>query len=80
MSRAVLATLTYAPRGLSREEAARYVGISPSKFDQLVTARAMPEPRRVGTRKVWDRQELDLAFDELPRDIEHAPNSWEDVP
>jgi hypothetical protein len=29
-------TIAYPPRGLSREEAARYVGISPSTFDHLV--------------------------------------------
>lgn len=69
-------------RGLSREEAAMYVGISPTKFDELVTAGGMPTPRRIGTRRIWDVWELDLAFTQLPREdaaIEAAPaTGWED--
>jgi predicted DNA-binding transcriptional regulator AlpA len=67
-------------RGLSRMEAAAYVGISPSKFDQLVQEGRMPGPRRIDIRKVWDVRELDLCFDELPRDDSGAAtgNSWDD--
>jgi predicted DNA-binding transcriptional regulator AlpA len=61
-------------------EAAMYIGISPSKFDELVAGGTMPRPVKIGGRKVWDKQELDLAFDELPRDDEPTtPNSWEGV-
>src|ERR1700738_3124428 len=55
-------------RGLSRVEAAMYVGISPCKFDQLIVDGRMPGPRRIDGRKVWDLRELDLCFDDLPRD------------
>ena len=55
-----------APRGLSRVEAAAYVGVSPSTFDRLVADRHMPGPKRVFARMVWDRRELDLAFEALP--------------
>jgi predicted DNA-binding transcriptional regulator AlpA len=55
-------------RGLSRIEAAMYVGISPSKFDELVVDGRMPQPRRIDGRKVWDVRAIDLAFDELPCD------------
>lgn len=55
------------PRGLSREEAAAYIGVSPSKFDDLVKRRVMPQPRALDTRRVWCRDELDEAFDALPR-------------
>jgi excisionase family DNA binding protein len=67
-------------RGLSREEAAMYVGISPSKFDELVEDGRMPEPRRIDGRKVWDMRELDLRFDDLPRENSGATrgNSWDD--
>jgi predicted DNA-binding transcriptional regulator AlpA len=64
-------------RGLSRVEAAMYIGISPSNFDKLVADETMPRPVKIGGRKVWDRHELDLAFDALPR--EDKPNSWEGV-
>jgi hypothetical protein len=66
-------------RGLSRTEAAMYLGISPSKFDELVADGRVSRPRLIDTRKVWDVFELDLAFEELPRDDDRpAGNSWDD--
>ncbi|MGE3712229.1 MAG: helix-turn-helix transcriptional regulator, partial [Hyphomicrobiaceae bacterium] len=54
------------PRGLSRIEAAAYVGISPTKFDELVSDGRMPGPKRIDGRRVWDRLQLDRAFNALP--------------
>jgi hypothetical protein len=73
-------TVTSPRRGLSRIEAAVYVGISPCKFDQLIADGRMPGPRRIDCRKVWDVRELDLSFDDLPRDDSGAApgNSWDD--
>ena len=67
-------------RGLSRTEAATYFGISVSKFDELVKDARMPRPRIIDCRKVWDIYELDMAFDELPRESSPplAANSWDD--
>jgi predicted DNA-binding transcriptional regulator AlpA len=62
-------------RGLSREEAAMYIGISATKFDELVRDGKMPRPKRIDGRKVWDLHQLDLAFDDLPSD----GNTWDDV-
>ena len=59
-------SLSYPPRGLSREEAARYVGLGTTKFDELVKEGKMPKPKRVGSRTVWDRVALDIAFTDLP--------------
>lgn len=53
------------PRGLSRVEAARYIGISPGTFDRLVEEGIMPKPKRVRARLIYDRLELDAAFDAL---------------
>ena len=53
------------PRGLSREQAAAYVGISPSFFDMLVKDGRMPGPTRMNSRTVWDRLKLDTAFEAL---------------
>ena len=64
-------------RGLSRVEAAQYIGISPSKFDELVGDGRMPRPRRIDARKVWDTVELDLSFDALPRDDDQAADDWQ---
>lgn len=65
MSRAA-DSLSYPPRGLSREEAARYIGLGATKFDELVKEGKMPKPKRVGSRTVWDRVALDIAFTDLP--------------
>lgn len=60
--------LSYAPRGLSREEAARYIGVGVTKFDQMVADRRMPKPKKVDTRVIWDRLKIDAAFADLPGD------------
>lgn len=53
-------------RGLSREEAAEYVGVSPSLFDAMVKDQRMPAAKRINARTVWDRRQLDAAFTALP--------------
>jgi excisionase family DNA binding protein len=58
-------TLAYPPRGLSREEAARYIGVSATTFDRLIAEGRMPKPLRVGKRTIWDRVKLELAFSAL---------------
>lgn len=74
-------------RGLDECEAAVYLSLSPSFFRKLVEASTMPRPRVVGSRRIWDVEELDLAFKALPRedgDTEVAfvtnstSNSWAD--
>lgn len=57
---------TILPRGLSRIEAAEYVGVSPTLFDQMVKDGRMPTPKEINSRVVWDRHGLDAAFDDLP--------------
>jgi excisionase family DNA binding protein len=66
-----------APRGLSRANAAAYVGVSTSKFDDLVSAGIMPKPIRIGRRLLFDRQELDECFDLLHEGAEDEPNDWD---
>jgi hypothetical protein len=57
-----------------------YVGISASKFDELVRDGRMPRPKRIDGRKVWDVQALDLAFEMMPDDNEQAQsNSFDDA-
>ena len=65
----------YPPRGLSREEAARYVGVGLSKFDEMVADGRMPKPKEIDRRIVWDRHRLDLAFEDLPD--RGAANPWD---
>lgn len=63
------------PRGLSREQAAGYVGVGVSKFDEMVADGRMPGPKEIDRRKVWDRRGLDAAFDNLPSS--DAVNPWD---
>jgi excisionase family DNA binding protein len=59
---------SYPPRGMSREEAARYIGVGTTKFDEMVADRRMPRPKKIDGRVVWDRIALDAAFSDLPLD------------
>jgi predicted DNA-binding transcriptional regulator AlpA len=52
-------------RGLNHQEAAIYVGVSPSLFDDLVKSGEMPKPLRINRRTVWDNHQLDECFDAL---------------
>ena len=63
-------------RRLNRVEAAGYVGVSPTLFDEMVRDRRMPGPKRINARTVWDRRRLDIAFEALPDD-EPVGNSWD---
>jgi len=58
--------LSLPPRGLSREQAAAYVGVSVGTFDAMVEDGRMPAPKVINRRQVWDRHALDAAFDALP--------------
>lgn len=65
-------TIQWIPRGLSRDEAAYYVGVGPTKFDELVKSGRMPRAKRIDGRVVWDRVQLDIAFSEIdagPRNV-----------
>lgn len=65
-------------RGLSRVEAAGYVGVSPGTFDRLVVEGKMPVAKRVYARRIWDRRALDMAFDALDCE-EIEGNEWDKV-
>jgi predicted DNA-binding transcriptional regulator AlpA len=65
-------------RGLSRDEAAMYIGVSAGKFDEMVGDGRMPRPVKIDSRKVWDILSLDLAFEALPREHDAFGNSWND--
>ena len=65
-------SLSYPPRGLSREAAARYLGIGTTLFDEMVQDKRMPRPKSINNRRVWDRVSLDLAFEQLPEPDDRA--------
>jgi predicted DNA-binding transcriptional regulator AlpA len=66
-------SIGYAPRGLSRYEAARYVGVGVTKFDEMVSDGRMPRPKRIDGRIVWDRLKIEAAFSDLPDDNRANP-------
>lgn len=57
-------------RGLRREIAAAYVGVSPTKFDEMVAGGRLPKPWRFDGCVVWDLRKLDAAMDNLDDDGE----------
>lgn len=63
-------------RGLSRDEAASYLGISNSKFDQLRKDGRVGAPRLIDGRKVWDVHILDRDFDAFPSEGEQTDEDW----
>lgn len=67
------------PRGLSRSEAAGYVGVGVTTFDRLIRDGLMPKPLKVYGRRLWDRLRLDAAFAALADDGEEgrAGDVWD---
>lgn len=68
-------------RGLSESEAAGYLSLSATFFRNLVERGVMPRPRIAGARRIWDIEELDVAFRALPREGEEEAtggDSWAD--
>jgi predicted DNA-binding transcriptional regulator AlpA len=59
----------------NRVKAAAYVGVSPTLFDEMVDDGRMPQPKTVNSRRVWDRKQLDEAFEALP--TRDDPNPWD---
>ena len=69
--------LAYPPRAMRADRAAAYLGLSRSKFLELVNEGRMPKGVSVDKVVVWDRLALDLAFEELKSasDDDDRPNS-----
>lgn len=71
--------ISLAPRGLSRVQAAAYIGVSPSLFDAMVKDQRMPKPMRINARIVWDRVKLDEAFATLSDGDDDGDDPWSTV-
>lgn len=55
------------PRGMRADDAASYLGMSVTKFRELVDSKRMPKSFKVDGIVLWDRLDLDAAFDDLKR-------------
>jgi len=73
----VSAVTTPPRRGLSREEAARYVGVGATKFDELVKDGRMPKPLKIDNRVIFDIRDLDEAMDRLKQSVANSP--WDRI-
>jgi hypothetical protein len=77
-ARATLSASRPTPRrGLSRLEAAMYLGISPSKFDGLRNDGRVGPAKLIDGRKVWDIYLLDEFFDALPTEDNETAEDWQ---
>ena len=63
-------------RGLSRIEAAVYLGISPSKFDELRKSGRIAPPKMLDGRRLYAIEMLDEFFDALPAEGDDAMEDW----
>lgn len=64
--------LSYPPRAMRLERACAYLGnMAPSTFLELVKAGQLPKPVQVRSMVMWDRFDLDSAFDELKKQSQH---------
>jgi hypothetical protein len=63
-------------RGLSRIEAATYIGISPSKFDELRKANRIAPPKVLDGRLIFTVERLDEFLDALPDENREGSEDW----
>jgi hypothetical protein len=77
MRRSALSAIRPIPRrGLSRVEAAIYLGISPSKFDELRKMRRIGPAKILDGRKLYAVEILDEFFDALPDESRDSAEDW----
>jgi predicted DNA-binding transcriptional regulator AlpA len=68
----------YPPAQMRRDEAARFLTMSPAKFQAMVNDGRLPPPRKVDTMSVWLTSELQEAVLRLHEiDEEGGPNEWD---
>lgn len=78
--RVSLLPISLPPRGLSRVQAAEYIGVGPTKFDEMVRDRRMPRAKKIDGRTVWDRIKIDEAFTALDQDNAAAEaDDWDNL-
>jgi predicted DNA-binding transcriptional regulator AlpA len=63
-------------RCLCRTDAAAYISVSPSMFDEMVKDGSMPKPIEMGARRLWDITDLDEAIEAWK--TKPSANPWDD--
>mgnify|MGYP001291320141 CR=1 FL=1 len=68
------------PRGLKRKYAAAYLGVSASTFDQMRKDGTVAKPKKYGDNKLFDRHDLDDAYEKLPEwEESKKPNELDEI-
>ena len=63
-----MTALPYWPRGLSLTLVSRYTGVGETKFKAEVKAGLWPPAEVRGSRKIWDKDKIDEAWDRRRQD------------
>jgi predicted DNA-binding transcriptional regulator AlpA len=58
----------YPPRLMDRAEAARYLSVGITVFDEMVAEGMFPRPKKIKSKQVWDRIDLESAASAIPED------------
>ena len=66
----------FIPAGMRAPDAARFVGVSETKFREWVTKGHMPQPYQQDDCVIWDSDELRNALRSLPRRGQPANDDW----
>jgi predicted DNA-binding transcriptional regulator AlpA len=67
----------YAPRAMRADAAAAYLGMGKTKFLELVDDGRLPHAVAIDGIRIWDRLDLDEAFEELKSRASERPNSFD---
>lgn len=67
------------PRGLRADDAAAYLGMSKTKFLELVDRGMIPRPFTIDSIKIWDRFDLDAVIDAAKEDTPSENNSFDKI-
>ena len=67
------------PRAMRADQAAAYLSMSKSMFLKLVGEKVMPESIKIRGMTMWDRLELDTAFDDLKNPDPESGNTMHKI-
>jgi predicted DNA-binding transcriptional regulator AlpA len=68
---------SYAPRAMRADAAAAYLGMGKTKFLELVDSDRLPRAVAIDGIRVWDRLDLDEAFEDIKSSAGERPNSFD---
>jgi predicted DNA-binding transcriptional regulator AlpA len=67
------------PRGLRADYAAAYIGMSKTKFLELVQSGVVPRAIEIDGIKIWDRFDLDAVIEAAKEDSPSENNSFDKI-